>query len=269
MPPELPEVENVKLGLSKLLSKGIRNHKLTLFRKDLRFPFPERLAEKLQGQALLSIGRRAKYLIFEFEQYWMISHLGMTGSWRSLERTENHDHMQMEFENGPTIVFNDPRRFGFITLFLRSEVPSHFEGLGPEPLEKDFHAEYLFQASRKKNTPIKSFLLDQKTVAGLGNIYVCEALHRAGVSPRRKAGRTTMKESEKLVVAIRKILAEAIKAGGSTIRDYRNAEGDAGAFQLRFKVYGRAGLSCPKCKTEIKILRQAGRSSFWCPQCQK
>ena len=175
--PELPEVENVRLGLEALLPGGSRSKALHLLRPDLRFPFPESLAERVCGQVLTRIFRRAKYLVFEFENVQIVSHLGMTGSWRAFDEAIAHDHLIWEFENGPTLVFNDPRRFGFLTLFEIGTIPSHFESLGPEPLEKDFNAEYLFEKSCcRRVQPMKTFLLDQKNVAGLGNIYVCEAL---------------------------------------------------------------------------------------------
>jgi len=267
--PELPEVENVRLTLQNILPKGSRFKNVQLNRPDLRFPFPDKLAEKLKGQTLLDIRRRAKYLVFETEKYFLISHLGMTGSWRALEAAETHDHLVWEFENAPTLVFNDPRRFGFISLYEKSVTPSHFVDLGPEPLSDDFHADYLFQVSRKKNTPLKSFLLDQKTVAGLGNIYVCEALFMSGLKPTRKAQSLKQVESVRLVKAIKEILKQAIKAGGSTIRDYKNAEGKSGEFQQRFRVYGREGENCRKCRKPIRMIRQSGRSTFWCSQCQK
>jgi len=267
--PELPEVENVRLTLKNILPTGSRFKRITLNRPDLRFPFPEQLAEKLKGQRLLNIDRRAKYLVFETEKYLLLSHLGMTGSWRELVADEVHDHVVWEFESGPTLVFNDPRRFGFISLHLKSETPSHFVDLGPEPLSSEFYAEYLFAISRKKNTPLKSFLLDQKIVAGLGNIYVCEALFLAGLKPARRAQTLKLVESERLVKAIQNILKQAIRAGGSTIRDYKNADGKSGEFQERFRVYGRDGEKCRTCRKPIKLVRQAGRSTYWCPQCQK
>lgn len=267
--PELPEVENVRLTLQNILPKGSRFKKVTLNRADLRFPFPEKMSEKLQGQKLLEISRRAKYLVFETEKYWLLSHLGMTGSWRQFDQTESHDHMIWEFENGPTLVFNDPRRFGYISLYSKDVVPKDFVDLGPEPLGAEFIAEYLFEVSRKKSAPLKSFLLDQKIVAGLGNIYVCEALFLAGLKPARKALTLKLVECKRLVKAVQTILKQAIRAGGSTIRDYKNAEGKSGEFQERFRVYGRDGEKCRTCRKPIRLIRQAGRSTYWCSQCQK
>jgi formamidopyrimidine-DNA glycosylase len=267
--PELPEVENVKLTLQNILPAGSRFKRVTLNRADLRFPFPEQLAEKLKGQKLIDISRRAKYLVFETEKFLLLSHLGMTGSWRELRESELHDHVIWEFENGPTLVFNDPRRFGFMSLHGKDETPSHFVDLGPEPLGENFQAEYLFTVSRKKSVPLKSFLLDQKIVAGLGNIYVCEALFLAGLKPVRKAASLKLIECRRLVGAVQNILKQAIRAGGSTIRDYKNAEGKSGEFQERFRVYGRDGEKCRKCRKPIRLLRQAGRSTYWCSQCQK
>jgi formamidopyrimidine-DNA glycosylase len=267
--PELPEVENVRLTLEHILPKGSRFKKVTLHRADLRFPFPEKMAERLAGQKLLGINRRAKYLVFETEKYLLLSHLGMTGSWRELAVAELHDHMVWEFEKGPTLVFNDPRRFGFVSMYEKHETPEPFVGLGPEPLETEFDADHLFKVSRKKNTPLKSFLLDQKNVAGLGNIYVCEALFLARLKPTRKAASLKQIECERLVPAVKKILQQAIRAGGSTIRDYKKADGKAGEFQQRFRVYGRDGDKCLTCRKPIRLLRQAGRSTYWCSQCQK
>jgi formamidopyrimidine-DNA glycosylase len=166
-------------------------------------------------------------------------------------------------------VFNDPRRFGYILLYPKNIAPKDFANLGPEPLSPQFNADYLLTTSRKKNAPLKSFLLDQKTVAGLGNIYVCEALFLAGLKPTRAAKSLKRIECERLAKAIPAILKQAIKAGGSTIRDYKNAEGKAGEFQERFRVYGRDDQKCRKCRKPIKLLRQAGRSTYWCSQCQK
>jgi formamidopyrimidine-DNA glycosylase len=268
--PELPEVENVRLGLESLLPEGSRCKSVRLLRPDLRFPFPDGLEERIRGQVLQRIFRRAKYLVFEFDNFQIVSHLGMTGSWRAFDEAIAHDHLIWEFENGPTLVFNDPRRFGFITLFEKGASVSHFENLGPEPLEAEFTADYLFEESRGRTSPMKTFLLDQKTVAGLGNIYVCEALYLAKISPLRKAGQLKNSECAPVVAAIRKVLQAAIKAGGSTIRDYRRIGGESGGFQDRFKVYDRAGEKCKRGDGGlIKTKRQAGRSSFWCPKCQK
>jgi formamidopyrimidine-DNA glycosylase len=167
------------------------------------------------------------------------------------------------------VVFNDPRRFGFVSLFGKDKTPTPFRELGPEPLGKQFTAEYLFKESRNRLTPMKSFLLDQKTVAGLGNIYVCEALFMSGIKPTRKAKTLKMEECQRLVPSIQQILVDAIEAGGSTIRDYKNAEGKAGAFQTRFRVYEREGKGCVTCGKKIKWLKQSGRSTYWCSQCQR
>lgn len=269
--PELPEVESVRRGLTALLPIGLPTRAFTPHRPDLRFPFPEGISEKLCGEPVLSVKRRAKFLVFETPKYRVVSHLGMTGSWREVTSDPliAHDHLTWEFENGQRFVFNDPRRFGFITLFEKSEMPSHFIDLGPEPLEAEFSTKYLFDQSRGKKQPLKMFLLDQKNIAGLGNIYVCEALYLAKLKPTRPARRLTRANCQDLVKQVRKVLKEAIAAGGSTIRDYRNAEGKGGEFQQRFKVYGRDGEACYTCKSTVKIRRQAGRSTFWCPQCQK
>jgi formamidopyrimidine-DNA glycosylase len=269
--PELPEVENVKLGLRELMPIGQATKAFKTHRPDLRFPFPKDIESKLQGERLLSVERRAKFLIFATPNYRLISHLGMTGSWREIKNEPMivHDHLTWEFENGQKFVFNDPRRFGFITMFKHDEIPVHFKDLGPEPLETEFTSKYLFEKSRGKRQPLKSFLLDQKNIAGLGNIYVCEALFLARLKPTKHARLLTKDQSKKLVKTVQNVLKAAIKAGGSTIRDYKNADGGSGAFQERFKVYGRDGENCRTCRKPIKILRQAGRSTFWCPHCQK
>lgn len=269
--PELPEVENVARSLSQLMPLGVPVKSLRLNRKDLRFPFPSRISSKLSGQCFRAISRRGKFLVFETDKNLLVSHLGMTGSWRELSKQERkvHDHLELEFENGRTFAFHDPRRFGFMSLYEKDEIPHHFKNLGPEPLSDDFNETYLFEVSRKRKVPLKSFLLNQKIVAGLGNIYVCEALFLSKLKPTKLAQKLTPTNCETLTHQIKKVLFEAIQLGGSTIRDYVNAYGATGDFQSRFFVYGRDGEPCRICAQPIRLLKQSGRSTFWCSKCQR
>jgi formamidopyrimidine-DNA glycosylase len=292
--PELPEVETVRRGLEPWL-KGAKIESVTLNRKDLRFPFPEGLKTELEGQIVETVGRRAKYLLLGLSNNkTVLSHLGMTGSWRFAEHgidkppryyepgTEpKHDHMIWTISHpshGQShLIYADPRRFGFIDLYDDIEQSPYLKGLGPEPLGNDFSALSLATVFKGKKAPIKAALLDQRVVAGLGNIYVAEALHRAHILPTIEA-RTLLTKSEKpkkaledLAYAVREVLLEAIDAGGSTLRDFRNAEGGNGYFQHRFSVYDREGEPCPTplCTGVVKRIVQSGRSTFYCPVCQK
>ena len=291
--PELPEVETVRRGLDPYLA-GARIDKVTLRRKDLRFPFPEGFGAALEGQTITGTGRRAKYLLFRLSsgQTWL-SHLGMTGTYRFedfqfkapsryYEPTEDrkHDHLVLEIthpEHGAMrLIYNDARRFGFMDLFEDEEQTSWLAGLGPEPLSNAFNAAEMAERFRGKKAPMKAALLDQRVVAGLGNIYVSEALHRAHIRPELPAGQLVLKSGkpsrrlEDLAEGVRTVLIEAIDAGGSTLRDFRAADGNSGYFQHRFAVYDREGEPCPTpaCRGTIKRIVQSGRSSFYCPVCQ-
>lgn len=292
--PELPEVETVRRGLEPWLA-GARIDKVTLNRADLRFPFPEGLKDALEGQTVTHVGRRAKYLLLSLSGgKTLLSHLGMTGSWRFAEHgidkppryyepgTEpKHDHMVWEISHPwhgrSHLIYADPRRFGFIDLFERPEDSPFLRGLGPEPLGNDFSAAEMAEKFTGKKTPIKSALLDQRVVAGLGNIYVAEALHRAHILPTVLAGKLVTARGkpkqalDELAIAVREVLIEAIEVGGSTLRDFRNAEGGSGYFQHRFAVYDREGQPCPTplCTGTIARIVQSGRSTFYCPVCQK
>jgi formamidopyrimidine-DNA glycosylase len=286
--PELPEVETVRRGLAPHL-EGRRIAKVQLNRPDLRFAFPERFAERLTGATLLPLDRRAKYLLLPLDSAeTLVIHLGMSGRLLILQpegalspgkfhhditRLERHDHVEIVLDDGRRLVFNDPRRFGFMLLENSETLPEHatFAGLGVEPLGNGFSAGYLMEAFEGRRTPIKAALLDQRHIAGLGNIYVCEALHRASVAPTRAAGNLKPKEAERLATAIRDVLAEAIEAGGSTLRDFRHEDGALGYFQHAFRVYDREGEACPtpKCRGVIHRMVQSGRSTFYCPLCQK
>ena len=291
--PELPEVETVRRGLAPWL-EGATIETVTLNRPDLRFPLPVGLQSALEGQTVTHIGRRAKYLLFALSGgRTLLSHLGMTGSWRFAEHgidkppryyepgTEpRHDHMVWGL-NHPRhgrshLIYADPRRFGFIDLYADPADSPYLQGLGPEPLGNEFSAEQMAAAFAGKKAPVKAALLDQRVVAGLGNIYVAEALHRAHILPTIEA-RTLVtptgrpkKALENLALAVREVLVAAIEVGGSTIRDFRSVEG-AGYFQHSFAVYDREGDPCPTplCKGVVKRIVQSGRSTFYCPVCQK
>ncbi len=292
--PELPEVETVRRGLEPWLA-GATIEAVTLNRADLRFPFPEGLQAALEGATVTAVGRRAKYLLMTLSTgKTLLSHLGMTGSWRFAEHpidkppryyepglAEKHDHMVWTVhhpEHGRShLIYADPRRFGFIGLYDDAADNDYLKDLGPEPLGNDFHAEGMAEAFAGKKAPIKAALLDQRVVAGLGNIYVAEALHRAHILPTAAAGRLVTPKGrpkamlEDLAHAVRQVLVEAIEAGGSTLRDFRNAEGGSGYFQHRFSVYDREGEPCPTplCTGTVTRTVQSGRSTFFCPVCQK
>jgi formamidopyrimidine-DNA glycosylase len=286
--PELPEVETVRRGLDPHVA-GARIDKVTLRRKDLRFPFPEGFRAALEGQTIVSTGRRAKYLLFRLGsgRTWL-SHLGMTGTYRfgdsrfgdAPSGDRKHDHMVLDLTHpahGPMqLIYNDARRFGFVDLFEDEAQSPWLAGLGPEPLGNAFNAGEMAGRFRGKKAPMKAALLDQRVVAGLGNIYVSEVLHRAHIRPDIAAGALVLrsgrpsKRLDDLADSVRAVLTEAIEAGGSTLRDFRGADGGSGYFQHRFAVYDREGESCPTpgCHGTIRRIVQSGRSSFFCPVCQ-
>ncbi|MBL3584139.1 bifunctional DNA-formamidopyrimidine glycosylase/DNA-(apurinic or apyrimidinic site) lyase [Rhodovulum sulfidophilum] len=282
--PELPEVETVRRGLTPAM-EGRRIVATRVNRPDLRWPLPERMAERLTGAQVLRLGRRSKYILVDLSTgETLILHLGMSGrvliSGVALGQfvhphpaPQKHDHVVIELEGGARVTFNDPRRFGAMDLTPTEAVADHrlLAGLGPEPLGNGFDETYLAGRLKGRQTPIKAALLDQHVVAGLGNIYVCEALHRAGISPLRKAGRIAAARIATLVPAIRTVLSEAVEAGGSSLRDYRQADGELGYFQHNFRAYGREGAPCPSpgCTGRIHRIVQSGRSTFYCPQCQR
>ena len=290
--PELPEVETVCRGLRPAL-KGRILAKVQIRRANLRVPFPHDFAKRLTGRRVGKITRRAKYILAEVEGgETLIVHLGMSGRFtihgagapskpgRFTHKVASdgsgdgtHDHVVFETDEGTRIVYTDHRRFGLMLLVPTEELESHklFAELGPEPLGKAFTAKSLSASLKGKKTPIKSALLDQTVVAGLGNIYVCEALYRARISPKRNAASVAGERSTKLVPVIKDVLSEAIAAGGSSLRDYAQADGELGYFQHTFTVYDREGEPCltPGCAHKIKRLVQAGRSTFYCPNCQR
>lgn len=282
--PELPEVETVRRGLAPVM-EGQVIARAAVNRPDLRWPFPPDMAARLSGQRVIMLRRRSKYILADLASgETLLVHLGMSGrmlvSGDPLGRfvhkhpaPEKHDHVVLDMENGARITFNDPRRFGAMDLMPTDRAEAHplLAKLGPEPLGNTFNAPYLVAALRGRNTPIKSALLDQRIVAGLGNIYVCETLFRARISPRRRAGNISGKRAGALVPIIRNVLGDAITAGGSSLRDFRQADGELGYFQHRFDVYGRAGEPCRTegCEGAITRTVQSGRSSFYCPHCQR
>ena len=296
--PELPEVETVRRGLQPVM-EGAKIVKAEARRKDLRFPFQKDFIARLQGQTVTGLGRRAKYLMADLTSGdVLLMHLGMSGSFRIVQGSGNvngsatpgdfhyprsedraHDHVVFHMSSGASVVFNDPRRFGYMKIIARSEIEDEplLQGLGPEPLGNEFDADMLARACHNKKTSLKAALLDQRTVAGLGNIYVCEALYRAHLSPRRLAATLSTKKREttdharRLVEEIHGVLNQAIKAGGSSLRDHRQTSGELGYFQHSFQVYDREGEKCQtrRCGGTVRRFNQNGRSTFWCPKCQK
>jgi formamidopyrimidine-DNA glycosylase len=292
--PELPEVETVRRGLQPVM-EGARFTKVEARRGDLRWPLPVDFATKLEGKTVTALARRGKYLLAELSSGdVLIMHLGMSGSFRVFsgnaektpgkyhhERSKHvaHDHVVFHMSNGATVTFNDPRRFGSMKLARQAKIDEEplLKNIGPEPLGNAFDAAMLAKVCAGKKTSLKAALSDQRVVAGLGNIYVCEALHRALLSPKRRAATIASKtgkpnaRAEALVEAIRAVLNDAIHAGGSSLRDHRRTDGELGNFQHNFRVYDREGKPCPtpKCTGTIRRMVQTGRSTFYCPVCQK
>jgi formamidopyrimidine-DNA glycosylase len=297
--PELPEVETVRRGLLPAMEGRVIT-RATVNRPDLRWPFPPDMAARLTGSRVLALRRRSKYILADLSTgESLLIHLGMSGrmlisspppmsakgaSDQTTRETlgewhhhhpapEKHDHVILDMEDGTRITFNDARRFGAMDLMPTATADAHplLAVLGPEPLGNAFNDSYLAARLKGRNTPIKSALLDQHIIAGLGNIYVCETLYRARIHPARKAARISAARTAALVPIIRDVLAEAITAGGSSLRDYRQADGELGYFQHSFQVYGREGQPCltPGCKDTVRRIVQSGRSSFYCPSCQK
>jgi formamidopyrimidine-DNA glycosylase len=292
--PELPEVETVRRGLQPVM-EGSKIVKAEARRADLRFPFQKDFVARLNGQTVTGLGRRAKYLMADLGSGdVLLMHLGMSGSFRVVKDDEAvvpgqfhhpragdraHDHVVFHMSSGASVVFNDPRRFGYMKIIARKALDEEplLKGLGPEPLGNEFDAAMLAHSCANRKTSLKAALLDQRVVAGLGNIYVCEALFRSQLSPRRLAATLATKKGEptdhagRLVSAIHAVLNQAIKAGGSSLRDHRQTSGELGYFQHSFQVYDREGEKCQtaKCSGIVKRFVQNGRSTFWCPKCQK
>ena len=266
--PELPEVETTVRGLAHVL-QGRRIGRVEARRADLRRSFPEDLGQRLTGARVTKLGRRAKYgLIHTDRNDTMVFHLGMSGSWRiNPVKLEKHDHLLLETDDGTLLALNDPRRFGSVDLVATHDLSQwpQFKALGPEPLDLD--AQELRQRLAGRTAPIKLLLLDQGIVAGLGNIYVCEALFRAGIHPARAGGSISLERLKRLVSAIHDVLGEAIAAGGSTLRNFASPDGELGYFSKSFSVYDREGQPCA-CGGVVKRIVQGGRSTFYCPACQ-
>lgn len=269
--PELPEVETTVRGLARYL-EGERIARVSVNRPDLRRPFPPGLVQALTGATVTTLGRRAKYgLIHTDREQTVVFHLGMSGRWRiEPEKPEKHDHLVLETGSGHVLALNDARRFGSVDLVSTDALGQWppFVALGPEPLGPDLTTKHLAQAFAGRIAPVKPLLLDQRIVAGLGNIYVCEALYRAHIRPDKEAGKVSRKAIDLLVPAIKAVLEESIEKGGSTIRDYAQPNGELGYFAASWAVYGREGQSCP-CGGTVARFVQGGRSTFWCPKCQK
>ena len=288
--PELPEVETVRRGLSPAM-EGRVIERAQINRPDLRWPFPEGMRERLEGKRILALRRRSKYILADLSSgESLLIHLGMSGRMLVSGRVlgefhqdvgvtddhpapQKHDHVVLDLEGGARVTFNDARRFGAMDLLDTATAEAHWllRDLGPEPLGNSFDGPYLTSRLKGKGSPIKTTLLDQRIVSGLGNIYVCEVLHRAGINPRRKAGQISEARVGGLVPIIREVLAEAIEAGGSSLKDYRQADGELGYFQHVFRVYDREGAPCvtPGCEGTVHRIVQGGRSTFYCPRCQR
>jgi len=300
--PELPEVETVRRGLQPVM-EGSKIVTAEVRRKDLRFAFQKDFVARLTGQTVTGLGRRAKYLLADLASGdVLLMHLGMSGSFRVIKDDERnapgqfhhprnedraHDHVVFHMSSGAAVVFNDPRRFGYMKIIARGAIDDEplLKGLGPEPLGNEFDAKMLARSCANRKTSLKAALLDQRVVAGLGNIYVCEALYRSQLSPRRLAATLASKagprkgvaggeptdHAKRLVTAIHAVLNQAIKAGGSSLRDHRQTDGELGYFQHSFQVYDREGEKCQTagCGGIVKRFTQNGRSTFWCPKCQK
>jgi formamidopyrimidine-DNA glycosylase len=289
--PELPEVETVRRGLQPVM-EGSKILIAEARRKDLRFPFQKDFVARLKGQTVTGLGRRAKYLMADLGSGdVLLMHLGMSGSFRIQKKKDAqtpgqfhhprgkngaHDHVVFHMSSGAAVIFNDPRRFGYMKIIARNDLDDEplLRGLGPEPLGNEFDAAMLAASCEGKATSLKAALLDQRVVAGLGNIYVCEALYRAHLAPKRQASTLADRKgaptdhARRLVDAIHTVLNQAIKAGGSSLRDHRQTSGELGYFQHSFLVYDREGQKCG-CGGVVKRFTQNGRSTFWCPKCQK
>ena len=269
--PELPEVETTRRGLEPHL-QGRRIHGVILRRPDLRWPIPPEIERELPGQRIAAIRRRAKYLLLDTDAGSALLHLGMSGSLRVLPGdtpVRAHDHVDISLEDGRLLRFNDPRRFGCLLWQPPGETHELLRGLGPEPLDAAFDGDYLFARSRGRSAPVKTFLMDQKVVVGVGNIYAAESLFRAGIHPLRAAGKVSRERYLALADAARTILAQAIERGGTTLRDFLNPDGAPGYFEQELAVYGRGGLPCPACGRPLRQASIGQRASVWCPRCQR
>ncbi len=269
--PELPEVETVKNGLNKII-KNKKIMDVKVHKKQLRNKIPTTFKKNLLNSKIIEVRRRAKYLVFDLSQGKLINHLGMTGNWKlkdSSYKKEKHDHVELVLSNKKRLIYNDPRRFG-VMLYSKNE-ETYFAGKkhGAEPLSREYSFKYLKNKLINKIAPIKAVLMDQAVVLGIGNIYVAETLYKCGVSPLRPANQVTDEELKLIVKHSKQVLKQAIKSGGSTIKDFKKAGGESGYFQTKLQVYGREGELCRKCHIPVENIKLSGRSSFWCPSCQK
>ncbi|TQS71482.1 bifunctional DNA-formamidopyrimidine glycosylase/DNA-(apurinic or apyrimidinic site) lyase [Rhodobacteraceae bacterium] len=279
--PELPEVETVRRGLLPAM-EGRRIIRAQINRPDLRWPLPERMQARLEGATIRQLRRRSKYILADLDtNETLLIHLGMSGRMlvsgaplgvfhQTHPAPQKHDHIVLDMQDGARVTFNDARRFGAMDLMASTDQDVHWllSKIGPEPFGNTFDAPYLVEAVRRRASPIKTILLDQRVVAGLGNIYVCEVLFRAGIDPRRQGRRIAADRIAPMVGIIRDVLSEAIEAGGSSLRDHRQTDGELGYFQHAFAVYDRAGEPCRNCGQKLQRIVQSGRSSFYCPDCQ-
>lgn len=269
--PELPEVETTRRGIRKHVEGQVID-KVIVRNRQLRWPVPTTLNKILHGQSIDSVNRRGKYLLLSSPVGHIIIHLGMSGSLRVVDcnsPAEKHDHVDIAFSNGLCLRLRDPRRFGAV-LFCRGDPLEHklLQHLGPEPLDREFDGEYLFVRSRKRKSAVKTFIMDSKIVVGVGNIYASEALFRAGIHPRRQAGKISQEKYSLLVDAIKQVLSEAIKAGGTSLRDFTRSDGKPGYFKQSLNVYGRNGEACPRCNKPISQSVIGQRSTYYCTHCQ-
>ena len=269
--PELPEVETTRRGIAPHLV-GHRITALTLRRGDLRWPFPPALSAELPGQRITDVRRRAKYLLLDAAPGSALLHLGMSGSLRVLPAATPpgvHDHVDLLLDSGRVLRFTDPRRFGCLLWQPAGTTHELLAGLGPEPLGAEFDGDLLFARSRGRRGPVKAFLMDQRTVVGVGNIYAAEALFLAGIHPQRAAGRVSRARYGRLAAAVRQVLSHAIDRGGTTLRDFLAPDGAPGYFEQELTVYGREGQPCRRCRTPLRGLRLGQRASVYCPRCQR
>lgn len=270
--PELPEIEVVRRELSKLTEDHPRIERFEFLRKDLRDPIPVRKLQALVGARILAVHRRAKYLLIETEKGGILSHLGMTGTWRISEKGTEllHDHIYIYLSSGVRLAFRDPRRFGIFETYDLQKISAspRLRDLGPEPLDSQFTPSYLWKKLKSKKAPVKTALMDQKLVVGVGNIYASEALFLAKIKPSRRADKVTLAQAGTLVKAIRAVLLESIEKGGSSISDFKRTGSESGSYQDSHSVYDRKGQKCVICGTPIRQSVMAGRSTYWCPSCQ-
>ncbi|MDH5822010.1 bifunctional DNA-formamidopyrimidine glycosylase/DNA-(apurinic or apyrimidinic site) lyase [Luteimonas sp. RD2P54] len=269
--PELPEVETTRRGLAPHL-EGRRIQGVQLRRADLRWPIPEQVAEALPGQRVHTVRRRAKYLLLDTAAGSALLHLGMSGSLRVLPGdapVRAHDHVDIVLDNGRLLRFNDPRRFGCLLWQPRGELHPLLRGLGPEPLSADFDGDHLYAASRGRKAAVKTLLMDQRIVVGVGNIYAAEALFASGIAPQRAAGRVSRARYEALATEVKAVLERAIRRGGTTLRDFLDADGAPGYFEQELAVYGRGGAPCRRCDRPLRQAWLGQRTTVWCGHCQK